>query len=200
MNHDFLVRHNGAATDHYWANWDLCNMASMLAIGIFNDNVTMYNEAITYFKPGVGNGNINSAIWKLYTVRGKSLGKDKRRGTIKAMLPLIFLFLAHWPRWRIIKETIFSPMNLTGYWLGASTVPNIMLETTFRIPAILIVMSRNLSSRTVPGGVIRPAWELLYAHYHDLKGLNALNMEVVIIIRHRGFDQLGYGTLTYRLK
>jgi len=31
-------------------------MASMLAIGIFNDNVTMYEEAITYFKSGVGNG------------------------------------------------------------------------------------------------------------------------------------------------
>lgn len=64
INHDFLVRHNNAASDHYWANWDLCNMASMLAIGVFNDNITMYNEAITYFKSGVGNGNINRAIWE----------------------------------------------------------------------------------------------------------------------------------------
>lgn len=26
MNHRFLVEHNDAKIDHYWANWDLCNM------------------------------------------------------------------------------------------------------------------------------------------------------------------------------
>ena len=26
MNHRFLIEHNDAAVDHYWANWDLCNM------------------------------------------------------------------------------------------------------------------------------------------------------------------------------
>lgn len=26
MNHRFLVEHNDAKVDHYWANWDLCNM------------------------------------------------------------------------------------------------------------------------------------------------------------------------------
>src|SRR5262249_12913188 len=31
MNHDFLAHHNGAKIDHYWANWDLANMDSMLA-------------------------------------------------------------------------------------------------------------------------------------------------------------------------
>ncbi|KAL4791614.1 chondroitin AC/alginate lyase [Aspergillus venezuelensis] len=33
MNVDFLVRHNDAEDDHYWANWDLCNLASLHAIG-----------------------------------------------------------------------------------------------------------------------------------------------------------------------
>ena len=26
MNHRFFVEHNDAKVDHYWANWDLCNM------------------------------------------------------------------------------------------------------------------------------------------------------------------------------
>ena len=26
MNHRFLIEHNDAKVDHYWANWDLCNM------------------------------------------------------------------------------------------------------------------------------------------------------------------------------
>jgi hypothetical protein len=37
MNHDFLVRHNDAAVTNYWANWNLCNMASMEAIGVLCD-------------------------------------------------------------------------------------------------------------------------------------------------------------------
>ncbi len=31
MNHDFLTHHNGARIDHYWANWDLANMDSLIA-------------------------------------------------------------------------------------------------------------------------------------------------------------------------
>ena len=52
MNHDFLVRHNGAKIDHYWANWDLANMASMLAIGVLTDRRDIYDEAVIYFKRG----------------------------------------------------------------------------------------------------------------------------------------------------
>ena len=26
MNHRFIVEHNDAKVDHYWANWDLCNL------------------------------------------------------------------------------------------------------------------------------------------------------------------------------
>lgn len=60
INHDFLVEHNGAAIDHYWANWDLANLATMQAIGILSDNRTMYEEAVTYFKTaGKGNGQID---------------------------------------------------------------------------------------------------------------------------------------------
>ena len=58
VNHDFLVRHNNTCNTHYWANWDLCNLDSMLAIGVFCDTRTIYNEAINYFKTGIGNGHV----------------------------------------------------------------------------------------------------------------------------------------------
>ncbi len=47
-NHSFLTTHNGACIDHYWANWDLGNIASVMAIGILTDNRTLYNEAVNY--------------------------------------------------------------------------------------------------------------------------------------------------------
>jgi hypothetical protein len=59
MNHNFLVNHNGACISHYWANWDQCNMMSVLAIGVLCDNRALYNEAVDYFKHGAGNGAID---------------------------------------------------------------------------------------------------------------------------------------------
>ena len=56
MNRDFLLHHNGAKIDHYWANWDLANMDSMLAIGVLTDRRDIYDEAIEYFRHGDGNG------------------------------------------------------------------------------------------------------------------------------------------------
>lgn len=66
-------------------------------------------------------------------------------------------------------------------------------------------------------GSIRPEWELLYAHYADLKGLNAnFTGQYRDLVNNAsggaeggggnygpnsgGYDQLGYGTLTFRLK
>jgi hypothetical protein len=59
--HDFLVRHNGTKPDHYWANWDTCNMRAIMAIGVFCDDRAKFNEAVEYFKNGRGNGSLRNA-------------------------------------------------------------------------------------------------------------------------------------------
>ena len=66
LNHDFLLNHNGACISHYWANWDLCNMASMLAIGVLCDNTNIYNEAVNYFYIGAGNGSISNVVVNVF--------------------------------------------------------------------------------------------------------------------------------------
>lgn len=83
LSHEFLRNHNGAEIDHYWANWDLCNIATIQAIGILSDNSSMYDEAIDYYKSGAGNGQIEKAIWKLYDdpdSPGKKLGQCQESG------------------------------------------------------------------------------------------------------------------------
>lgn len=47
---------------HYWANWDLAAMTGILSIGILTDDNSKINEAIQYFKNGVGSGNIYNAV------------------------------------------------------------------------------------------------------------------------------------------
>ena len=104
MNHDFLTNHNDAAIDHYWANWDLCNIASMLSIGILSDNQTMYDEAVNYYKTGGGNGQIGKAIWHLFTVDGESLGQGQKAGRDQGHSMLDFALL--------------GPIALSGYNQG----------------------------------------------------------------------------------
>lgn len=216
INHDFLVRHNNAASDHYWANWDLCNMASMLAIGIFNDNVTMYNEAITYFKSGVGNGNIDRAIWKLYTVDGDVLGQGQEAGRDQGHATLDFALLGPLAQMAYNQgDDLFSYGSnkiLAGseYCSKYNVGDDVPYSTYTNSDVTQSVISA--SSR----GTIRPEWELLYAHYHNLKGLNAeytgQYRDVVNTAsggaeggggnygpNSGGYDQLGYGTLTFRL-
>lgn len=95
MNHDFLVNHNGAEIDHYWANWDLCNLATMYATGVLSDNTTMADEAINYFKTGAGNGAIEKAIWKTYSESssGKILGQNQEAGRDQGHATLDFALL-----------------------------------------------------------------------------------------------------------
>lgn len=56
MNNLFLEHHNGQDYYHYWANWDQCNLASLIAIAIFTDNQTMYDNAVNYVRTGPSNG------------------------------------------------------------------------------------------------------------------------------------------------
>lgn len=63
--HDFLIRHNNTH-DHYWLNWDLASMTAILSMGILTDNQDMINEAIIYFKNGIGSGNYMKAANFVY--------------------------------------------------------------------------------------------------------------------------------------
>ena len=63
----FGAEHNDACVTNYRANWDLANMASMLAIGILCDNRDIYNKGIKYFKTGAGNGCIMRSVNYLHT-------------------------------------------------------------------------------------------------------------------------------------
>jgi hypothetical protein len=38
INDSFLDNHHGTIDGHYWANWDLANMASKIAIGVFGSS------------------------------------------------------------------------------------------------------------------------------------------------------------------
>ncbi|RQZ38536.1 cell wall anchor protein [Burkholderia sp. Bp9090] len=209
MNHDFLVRHNGARIDHYWANWDLANMASMLAIGILTDRHDIYAEAVDYFRHGAGNGSIEHVVWKLYP-DGLGQLQESGRDQGHAMLDIALLGAFCQMAWsqgddlygyddnRFLRAAEYA----ARYNLGRD-VPYTQYTNSDVTQPVISPNSR---------GNERPVWALVYNHYVVLKGLSAPDVEAFARKvapeggggdygpNSGGFDQLGYGTLTYTLE
>ena len=209
MNHDFLVRHNGAKVDHYWANWDLANMDSMLSIAILADRRDIYNEAIDYFKHGKGNGAIDHVVWKLYPDglgQTQESGRDQGHNTLNVALLGAFCQMAwnqHDDLFAYEDNRVLKGIEYIARYNQGGDVPYTPYSNSDVTQAIISSQGR---------GDKRPVWELFYNHYVVLKGLDAPYLIAAAkMVRPEGgggnygpnsggFDQLGYGTLTYTLK
>ena len=208
MNHDFLVRHNNALVDHYWANWDLANMNSMLAIGVLTDRRDIYDEAVNYFKHGAGNGAIEHVVWKLY---GNGLGQTQESGRDQAHTLLDIALLGSFCQMAWSQgEDLFGYQN-NRVLQGAEYVAKYNLGHDVPFTPFINNGFKQTVISPEHRGDIRPIWELLYNHYVVLKGLKAPYVKAFAQKvqveggggdygpNSGGYDQLGYGTLLYSL-
>ncbi|NDW19682.1 T9SS C-terminal target domain-containing protein [Dysgonomonas sp. 216] len=46
----FLENRHGTIPNHYWANWGLCNTLALISIGILCDDVSIYNQGLSFYK------------------------------------------------------------------------------------------------------------------------------------------------------
>ncbi|WP_240766312.1 LamG-like jellyroll fold domain-containing protein [Paraburkholderia flava] len=210
-NLDFLNRHNGTDITHYWANWDLCNIASMMAIGVLCDDHSLFDQAVNYFLYGTGNGAIRQAVYYLhpgYLGQWQETGRDQGHTTLGIALAGAICEMA----WN-------QGVDLYGYdnnrfLAGAEYVAKSNLyepdgTTIYTVPYLTYsnrdVTQTQLSTASQP--TLRPCWALVYNHYVNRKGLAAPWTEKMALnVAPEGgptgntsgpFDQLGYGTLTF---
>lgn len=215
INHDFLNRHNNTEVTHYWANWDLCNMASIMAIGVLCDDQSLFDEAVTYFKSGAGNGAIFHAVYYVhpgYLGQWQESGRDQGHATLGIALAGAICEMA----WN-------QGVDLYGYdnnrfLMGAEYVAKsnlIQSGTTFyTVPFIRYNNVNNVNQTafsTSAQGTERPCWALVYNHYVNRKGMAApYTQKFAELVQPEGgggdygpnsggYDQLGYGTLTCTL-
>jgi hypothetical protein len=207
MNHDFLVRHNGACISHYWANWDLCNMASIIAIGVLCDDPAKFTEAVDYFKTGLGNGSISNAVYYMHPGdfgQWQESGRDQGHATLGPALMGPLCEVA----WN-------QGVDLYGYaenrfLAGCEYVAKYNL--TNDVPYVPYNNCDNVNQTVISTngrGSLRPCWEMLYNHYVNRVGLAAsYTAQFAAVVRPEGgggnygpnsggYDQLGFGTLTY---
>lgn len=208
INHDFLIRHNNTKIDHYWANWDACNMDSVLAIGVLCDRRDIYNEAINYFKFGEGNGAIKQAVWFIHP-DGLGQWQESGRDQGHTMMGIGQIGAFCEMAWKQGDDMYGYDNN--RFLAGCEYVAkyNSGEDVPFKPFSDSLATQPVISSNA--RGNVRPVWELVYNHYVKLKGLSApYTTKMAESVRPEGgggdygpnsggFDQLGYGTLTATL-
>ncbi|AMO93201.1 concanavalin A-like lectin/glucanases superfamily protein [Collimonas fungivorans] len=194
-----------------YSSWQLCCMASILAIGVLCDDKAIFNEAIDYFKNGVGNGAVAQTIYYIhpgYLGQTQESGRDQGHNTLSISLLTTICEMA----WN-------QGVDLYGYdnnrvLAGAEYVAKgnlIQFGTTYYTVPFATYQNSNVTDTafsTDAQGNQRPEWALIYNHYVNRKGLAApYSQKFAALVQPEGgggnygpnsggYDQLGYGTLT----
>ncbi|KAF5670131.1 GPI anchored [Fusarium circinatum] len=220
MNLDFLNHVLGSEHNvkHFFANWEQCNIASAMAIAVLTDNQTTWDFAVDYFKHGEGNGAINNGISNIVEEpgTGKAIGQGQESGRDQGHSAMNFQVLGAIGQQAWNQDEDLFAYNNSRILLGAEYFAryNLGNDVPFE-PYTNGIVSFDVISEASRGAV-RPAWELLYSHYVNIKGLDApwtkayLNNSLEFFGGFEGgagswgegsghYDGLGWGSLLHHL-
>jgi hypothetical protein len=213
LSEDFLTRHNDANIENYWANWDLCNMANIMATGILCDDTAKFDRAVEYFKAGAGNGSIGHAVPFLHPgglAQWQESGRDQGHslmgiGLMGAICEMAWsqgLDLYGYDDNRFMKAAQY----VAKYNLGGD-VP--FTEYSWHMGQGNGRLQRHTAVSDSGRGQDRPVWELLHNHYARRRRLSVPYITAMAEKQRPeggggdygpnsgGYDQLGFGTLLY---
>jgi len=204
----FLAAHNGTQDRYYWANWDICAMTAMLAIGILCDNRDIYNEAINYYKSGKGNGNIANAVNPVYDGglgQWQESGRDQGHTSMGPPLMAIFCEMA-WKQGDDLYGFDDNRLLKGAEYVAMFNAGNVPPYTPYDHPKNFSGTETMWGLSWASRGAKRTGWDLLYNHYVVRKGLHAPFTQICALsLRPDGgpndgnsgeFDLIGYSTLT----
>lgn len=218
LNERFLVGnqygadHNDAYISNYWANWDLCNMASAMAIGIFCERQDIYNKAVKYYQSGLGNGSLYNAIPYVYddgTAQWQESGRDQGHTNLGLGLMACICEMA-WSQgddlYGMSDNRLFKAAEYIAKYNNGNDV--VFSEYEWGSGTKGDIMQHYVISQSGRGET-RPIWSIIYNHYAGRMGLSAPNiakrLETVGYKEYGAvsgghattYDQPGWGSLTY---
>ncbi|WP_216591425.1 alginate lyase family protein [Streptomyces brasiliscabiei] len=213
LNNQFLNNHNDACITNYWANWDLCTMNSILAIGILCDDGAKYDQAVNYFKNGAGNGAIRKAVPFLYDGQGLAQWQESGRDQGHTMMGMGQMGSFCEMAWSQGEDLYGYDDN--RFMKAAQYVARYNLGEDVPFTAYTWGTGQNCAQQTHTvissdgRGQVRPVWDLLHYHYARRRGLSVPYItRMAESVRPEGgggdygpnsggYDQLGFGTLMY---
>lgn len=215
LSYEFLTEHNGHGPNdtHYWSNWDLCNIACGLAVGVYADRPDIYEYALEYLHNGGGMGTLNKTFPVILTpeesnntfglAEGQESGRDQGHAGLEfAFLAIIcqIAYLQGDDLWSYNDNVILKGAEyFARYNLGY----NVPFKPYYSDGVLLSTIGSD--SR----GDYRPIWSLYYATYVNDRGFNATYIKEMFESNDveegggwygpnsGGYDQLGFGSLAY---
>ncbi|MFE6822676.1 alginate lyase family protein [Streptomyces sp. NPDC057690] len=216
LNNSFLTNHNDACITNYWANWDLCNTASILAIGILNEDSVKYDQAVAYARSGAGNGSVAHAVPYLYTdADGYDLGQWQESGrdqghTVMGMGQMGAICEMAWNQGDDLYSYDSKRFLKAAQYVAKYNLGNDVPFTTYTWGSGQNCAQNSQTAISASSrGQVRPVWALLHYHYNRRLSLDDTYVSQMCFSvapeggggdygsTSGGYDQLGFGTLMY---
>lgn len=201
----FLREHNGAEITNYWANWDQCAIACVLAVGVLCDRDDIYQEALDYHDQGAGNGAALQAVYHVHPGnlgQWQESGRDQGHATLGIGLGVALCEMA-WNQ----GDDLYGYDN-NRFLAGAEYVARsnwtdaqgALLDMPYLNNANKHGVSTGVSPAGRPFG--RSIWEAVLHHYEGRLGVAAPYVRRQAEKLRPEWDgsngdQLGFGTLTF---
>lgn len=196
-NYWFIDTHGGSGVCnlHYWSNWELANLASILAIGIYLEDKDMIEFVDRQYHRGAGSGALKNIVPfdPVADPSGKSFaiaqsmesGRDQGHGTLVASMSAELCRMAQnvgLDFWEADNYRILAMFEYTAKYnvkqngkFVATSMP--FTEYKYCPPGCGCSNQSHGATHTVVSsdgrGTERPCWELIYAYYVKEKKLPA---------------------------
>ena len=211
INSAFLQGQGGT---HYWANWTLANMCSMIAIGVLCDDQPIFDEALNHFYNGVHSGSIHNMVAYVHPDglgQWQESGRDQGHAQIGPQLIGVFCEIA-WNQghdlYGYLNNRVLAGVEYVSKCNTWHTVPFVAYANSDYAtwPQVYRFYQKEVAGG---GGPSRPGWDLIYNHYVNRKGMAApYTAKYAAAMRPEGggsnyggnsggFDGLGFTTLTH---
>ncbi|TDC24795.1 Ig family protein [Streptomyces sp. 8K308] len=175
-------------------NWDLTAVQTILAIGVFCEDRTLFEDALRFAAAGAGNGSVHGRI-----VTDAGQGQESGRDQGHEQLAVGLLADAAQVAWNqgvdlygFADDRILANAEYAArYNLGDDVPFTPDLDRTGKY------IKQTVSDRV--RGNLPPIYEMLHAHYAGVRGLPAPHLARVVASRVEGSndDLPSFGTLTY---
>lgn len=214
VNKEFMDTHGGSnvCNLHYWSNWELANMASIMAIGIYTEDPEMITYVYRQFREGEGSGALHNMIpyepvedpaglTSTPIAQCMESGRDQGHATLVSSMCAELCQMA----WNVGIDFYGMEDNLVlsmfEYTAMYNSTPYTIVEMPFTqyeyCPSGCGCSGNHGAVHTAISsdgrGTIRPCWDLIYNHY-KAEGLS----DTQLYYSKQFADQLRYtgGTLT----
>lgn len=185
----FIDTHGGSGTCnlHYWSNWELANLASIMAIGIYLEDKGMIDYVDNQYYKGVGSGALKNIVpydpvadpsGKTFAIaQSMESGRDQGHGTLVASMSAELCRMAQnvgLDFWEADNNRILAMFEYTAKYnvkVDGKFVATSMPFTEYKYcpPGCGCSNQTHGVTHTVVSadgrGTERPCWELIYAHY-----------------------------------